>query len=444
MKRTAVVIAVLMLITLAGCRAGPTNKPPDISDWLEGGLMSAPTSEGQRADGDSDTSSGQNAGALPSTGRVVVITNRIDEDPYTYGEEYTGAEELAARYGEEQVAHMTWPHWDASADKVAEVLQGVSEDPEVRAVVLTESSTGYTHAIDALQYLRDDIFVVYIAARWLDRAYAATVGADLIIQTDMQRFGELYVAQAISMGAETIAHYSTPRLDVVPGFAMRRDAMKATTEREGVGFVELVAPDYQEGVEMGDMEMFMVQDMPRQVERLGANTAFFSEVCYSRVMQIPMVSQTVATGAVFPSICCLSPYHGYPEAFEVEFQIPTGETDEYGGPITAWLELPELLRAIDTAADASGAAGRISSWAVPDGMMWVTIGGMYALEWIGGSVPHERGAIDIEALRRLASEYAEQIGVDAGATLEPIDLDGETIEHYILGTVGFHVFGNRR
>jgi len=441
MKRVAAVIAVLMAIALAGCRAGSADKPPDIGDWLGGGLTSAPTSEGQRAGGDPDTGDRQNAGDLPYKGKVVIITTNTSDYRYENNEEVIGAEALAARFGEDRVVHETWPRWDSGVDKLIAFLQGISEDPEVGALVLTGSTTGYTHVIDALPYIRDDIFVVYAANRWLDRAYAATAGADLIIQTDLQRFGESYVIQAKSMGAETIAHYSTPMLDGVPAFAMRRSAMKAAAEREGIGFVDLVAPDPWGDPVDEYMLPFIVQDVPRQVERFGADTAFFCSVCFARNMQISLISQTIATGAIFASADCLSPYHGYPEALEIEYEFPTGETDEYGGPIIGWIELSELLEAIDGAVEAVGMVGRISSPAVPDGMMWITIGGMYALEWLNGNVTHERGAIDIEMLRRLAREYTAELGVDAGVTLEPFDNDGEPIGHYILGTVDFHDFG---
>jgi hypothetical protein len=87
-------------------------------------------------------------------------------------------------------------------------------------------------------------------------------------------------------------------------------------------------------------------------------------------------------------------------------------------------------------------SGRISGWAVSDSMMWTTIGLMYALEWLNGNVPQIPGVIDVEVLRRLASEYVAELGVDADVTLDILFLDGQPFPHYIQGVISYHVFGN--
>jgi hypothetical protein len=186
--------------------------------------------------------------------------------------------------------------------------------------------------------------------------------------------------------------------------------------------------------------MLVTQDLPRQVERLGENTAFFGTEC---IMQNPIISQTIATGALFVNTCCPSPYHGYPEALEIENRVPTGQYNSSGNPITRRLNNQELLMALDEAVDSVGMSGRISAWAVPDSVMWTAIGFMYALEWLDGNVPQESGVIDIEVLERLASEYMAQLAVDASISLEHLTLEGETIGHHILGTIDYHVFGNQ-
>ena len=86
-------------------------------------------------------------------------------------------------------------------------------------------------------------------------------------------------------------------------------------------------------------------------------------------------------------------------------------------------------------------AGRVSSWAVSDSMMWTTIGLMYAVEWLDGNVPQERGVIDLGVLGRLARDYAEQLGVGAEVSMENVTKDGTDIGNYVQGVIDYHVFG---
>jgi hypothetical protein len=428
MKRFIAII-LLAIVSLTGCRSEIKNEQPAIT-------KQPITNNEQWQSDDLDTNNEQNVDELPSAGKIVLITNAIQNNE----DEYLSAEALVAKFGQEQVIHKTWPGDVAGAEGIiADILQEISENPEVRAIVLT--SPPYfrdSYVVDALHYLRDDVFLVYAPSIHVAIADDVAARFDMIIQTNMQRLGEDYVMQAISMGADTIAHYSFPWFRAMPAFAMRRDAMKTAANREGIRFIDLEAPTPWGDIMPDDIITYMVQDLPRQVDRLGKNTAFFGTFCD---FQKQIISQTIATGAIFVNTCCQSPYHEYPEAMEIEYRIPSGENDEFERPIMRRLELSELLQAIDEAVDAADMAGRISSWAVPDSAMWTTIGFMYTMEWLNGNVPEERGVIDIETLGRLAREYTAQLGVDATVTLEIFARDGKTIGPYALGVIDYHVFG---
>jgi len=430
MKRIIATIIMLMIITLTGCRVGVLELPPDD--------VGQPDDNGwQQESGDPDPGEGQIAVNLPVAGKIAIVTSPSDQD-----EAFRVARAFARSYGEEQVVHKTWPP-DGSERAITETLQEISEDPEVGALIVTHLVWGQRFIVQALSNIRDEIFVVYIAPIIYasPNDVAADIRADLIIGTDLQRFGENYVMQAKTMGADKIVYYSFPRHNAVPAFARRLEVMKAAAEREGVEFIELETLDPWNDVFYNLVPTFLVQDLPRQVRDFGVNTAFFASAC---LMQRPVISQIIATGAIFVSPCCPSPYHGYLESIGIDYEIPTRENDDFGMPIVVRRPLPELLREIDEAVYAAGMAGRISSWAVSDSMMWTTIGFMYAVEWLSGNVTQERGAIDIDALGRLASEYTAQLGIDAGVTLEPLKQGGETIWHYIQGVVDYHVFGGVR
>ena len=427
--KKVIAITLLLMMVLTGCRVQLAIEPSDTS--------------GQFVDvgEDSEISNGQDVDELAFDGKIVIITNWFEVNE----EAYLVAKTFSERFGEDRVIHKIWPG-SGSEFIINDTLQEVSDDPEVVALVLNNSWMSNKHVIDALENLRDDIFVVYASV--LHQSCTAQrydvdprIKADLIIQTNMQRFGELYVAQAISMGVDTIAYYTFPRLNAMPSFAMRREAMRNTAELEGIKFIEIDSVDPIEDLWHTNVPLFITQDIPRQVESLGENTAFFGSSCGFDGVQNHMSSQVIATGAVFINTCCPSPYRYYPESIGIEIEVPTGENDEDGKEINRRLELPELLQALDEAVDAAGISGRISSWTVSDSMMWTTIGFMYAVEWLNGNVPQQHGVIDIEVLRRLASDYATELGVDAEVILDALFQEGQLFPHYIQGVISYHVFG---
>jgi len=425
-----------MLIKLTGCTVRFAVDSFDSDEMPE-------TNEEQQNE-ETDISSTHNIDELPFDGKIVIVTNtdaaRFKDWFYSrddaFEDELVSAEALVDKYGPGRVIHKTWPDWwDPDGEEIIDgIFREISEDPEVRAAVLIHSipHLKYWHIENLLQDIRDDIFVVYIPRILTEREVINDVKANLIIQTDMRRLGEAYVEQAISMGAETIAYYSNPRNRSIPAIVLSRDAMMATAEREGIKFIDFEAPSW------ANVE-YLTQEITRQVDSLGINTAIF--VSWFEY-QSTAISLTSATGAIFVQTDeILSPFMGYPVAFEIEHRFETDQEDELGRPIVRRIELPELMQALDEAVDAAGMSGRISSWAVPDRSMWITVGFMYAVEWLSGNVPQEHGVIDLDVLEQLAREYSAQFGLDTGASFEAFTDDEGTIGHYVLSIIDYYIFG---
>jgi hypothetical protein len=438
------IIAITLLMTivltvLTGCRVQFAVVSSDL-DGFSG-------SNGEQQSGDSDIGNETITDLLPFDGKIVIITNPGINDPNTAGgfiaeDALLRAEALVVQFGQEQVVHKIWPSWGAvnGEEIIDEMFSEISEDHDVKAMIIFDSFSDSSYVIDSLTDLRDDIFLVFVIYAFSDKADYIDVRADLIIQTDAHRLGETYARQAISMGAETLAEYSFPMNRSDPVHSLRRDAIITTAEREGIRFIDLEAPTPGGGDWLQiNMSPFLMQDLPRQAERLGKNTAFFGSSIF---FQDLIMTQTVATGAIFVLTDHPSIFHTYPEVFEIEYRIETDQEDELGRPILRRMDVPELLQALDEAVDAAGMAGRVSCWAVPDFMMWLTIGFMYSVEWLSGNVPQERGVIDIDVLERLAREYTASLGLDAGVTLEALTHDGEMIGHYVLGVIDYYVFGS--
>jgi len=175
MKRVTAVILILM-IALTGCRV---QFAVDSSDTM---VLPVNGSE------DPDITNGQEMDDLPFDGKVVIITNTFSLNE----EAFLVAQAFAERFGEDRVIHKTWPT-EGQEPIITETLQKVSEDPDVVALVLNNSLMGNWHIIDALENVRDDIFVVYapVTHQWcVLNEVDVEIKADLIIQTNISRFSE--------------------------------------------------------------------------------------------------------------------------------------------------------------------------------------------------------------------------------------------------------------
>ena len=429
MKRIIGALLVLVMLFLAAC-AQPT--PPPAADGGGQSAQQQPAQQEPADDNDDDEPAAANDEPFP--GRIAIVTNTVDQNE----EEFGSAEALVARFGEDKVIHRTWPVLFAQeGEMMITILQEIAADPTVGVLVINQAVINTNAAVDRVREMRgDDIFIVY--AQPAEDPLDVSVRANLLFNTNDPVVGYRFVHQAIAMGAETIAHYSFPRHMSVPLLAMRRDIMRETAEANGIRFVELVAPDPMGDGGMPATQMHIMQDLPRQVEELGINTAFFGTNCG---MMIPMIEQVAATLSIFPQPCCPSPYHGFPTALGITSHIPTGEYDEDGEPIMRMRDLPEVVDEVRSEIASRGASGRLATWPVPASMLWTTAGALYGIEWLNGNVPQEQGVIDMNVLADIMADYivmmtGERITVD----LEPLDFQGTLIPHYVLGVVDYLVF----
>ena len=347
----------------------------------------------------------------PFPGIIAVITNTIDQNE----EEFRSGEALVERFGEDRVIHRTWPVYFATEpEMMITVLMDVASNLDVGAIIINQAVINTNAAIDAVRELRgDDIFIVSASPADDPRDVYARV--DLALDVNNPAIGALFVEQAVAMGAEAIAHYSFPRHMAVPALATRRDNMRAAAEAAGLRFYDLPSPDPMEEGGMAASQLFISQDVGRQVEELGLNTAFFSTNCGQ---QVPLLQQVLAHGAMYVQPCCPSPFHAFPQALGL-----AAEGEEAVG-LFSIAEIVDLTR--DAIVDAD-MQGRLSNWALPASMAYTTVGFMYAVEWLNGRVTQELGQIDTAALLRLFGDYAEEtLGSRMYPQLTPLQIGPDT------------------
>jgi flagellar basal body-associated protein FliL len=324
-------------------------------------------------------------------GVIAIVTNTIDWNE----EEFRSAEALVNRYGADKVIHRTWDAYSAIEAEMITILTEIASNLDVGAIVINQAFVNTNAAIDAVREIRgDDIFIVVASAAEDPAEVYARV--DLSLDINNQDLAELFVQQAVEMGAEAIAHYSFPRHMSIPMLAARRDNMQHFAEEAGLRFYDLSSPDpMEEG--MAASQLFISLDVGRQVEELGVNTAFFATNCGQ---QIPLLQQVLAYGAMYIQPCCPSPFHVFPQALGL-----ATEGEEAVGLFT----VAEIIELTTDAIIEADMQGRLSNWALPGSMAYTTVGFWYAIEWLNGRVPQEVGYVDEDVLLELFGDYAEEV-----------------------------------
>ena len=368
-KLFVLLLALLMVLSLVACG---TNQPTQPNPPL------APPEEPEDAE--------------PFPGIIAIVTHSIDQNEETY----RSAEALVQRFGADKVIHKTWPITFGCGESLTiAMFTELASNPEVGAIVINQALWGTSVVSDAVRDIRDDIFIVVASA--VEDPADVYARVDLSLDINNPGIPEIFVQQAIEMGAETIAHYSFPRHMAIPMLAARRDGLRYYAEAAGLRFVELSSPDPMEYGGMAESQLFISQDVGRQVAELGENTVFFSTNCRQH---IPLLQQVLEHGAMFVQPCCPSPFHAFPQALGL-----AAEGEEAVG-LYSVSEIIDLTRAVIIEADMQG---RLSNWALPGSMAYTWVGFMYAVEWLNGRVSQERGYVDETVLLRLFGDYAEEV-----------------------------------
>ncbi len=316
---------------------------------------------GEKTTGGED---GENVEALDF--KIGIVTGTVSQGE----EEFRAAENMIAKYGKDSIKHVTYPDkFTEEQETTIAQITGLAADPDIKAIIICQAVPGTAAAIDKIKEERDDI--LFIAGVPHEDPETISARADIVLETDNLKRGETIVSLAKEMGAETFVHYSFPRHMSMELLAQRRDIMKETCEELGLKYVEVDAPDPTGDAGISGAQQFMIEDVPRQVEKYGKDTAFFNTNCS---MQEPLIKAVLDAGAIYPEQCCPSPYHAYPGALGIE--IP----EEKAGDVNYMLEqIKEKIKEAD-------ASGRFATWKVAANMAMLEGAVEYAVDYGKGEV----------------------------------------------------------
>ena len=309
-------------------------------------------------------------------GKVAIVTNTVSQNE----EEYRSAEQMTEKYGD-RIVHVTWPdNFMTEQEQMITTVSKLAADPDIKAIVINQAVPGTNPSIDKLLETRDDMLIIYCTPQ--ENPEDVAVRADIIMQPNELDMGPVLVELAAEMGAKTFVHYSFPRHMAQVLLSGRRDLMMAKCEELGIQFVDATAPDPTGDSGTAGAQQFILEDVPKMVAQYGKDTAFFSTNC---AMQVPLIKACVEAGAMYPSPCCPSPYHGYPTALGL---ISEGDS-------AAAITIEDIVAQTTKALGDAGVLGRFGTWPVPASMMMTIAGTEYAFEWMEGNTD---GNCDLKVL----------------------------------------------
>lgn len=317
--------------------------------------------------------------------KIGIITGTVSQGE----EEFQAAQKLAKEYPD-MIVTATYPdNFTSETETTIANVAGLAADPDVKAIVFVQAVPGASAAIDKVRETRPDmLFVCGVAAE--DPATIASK-ADIVMLADEISMGKTIPTKAKEMGAKTFIHYSFARHLSYATISARRELMIETCKELGIEFVDVTAPDPTGDAGVSGAQQFILEDVPRQVAKYGADTAFFSTNC---AMQEPLIKSVVEQKAIYPQQCCPSPFHGYPAGLGIQIDGKEGDVDY-------------MLSQIKEKLTEVGQQGRMSTWGVPVNMLMVEAGFNYARKFCEGKT---NGRFDEKVFKEVMTELEAKSG----------------------------------
>lgn len=344
--------------------------------------------------------------------KIGIMTGTVSQGE----EEYQEAINQINKYGD-LIVHATYPdQFSTEMETTISRTVEMASDPAVKAIVFIQAVPGTAAAIDKVHETRPDM--VFIAGVPAEDPGVIASKANIVMQVDEISMGRTIPEKAAEMGAKTFIHYSFPRHLSYQTIARRLEIMKETCEELGIELVEVTAPDPTGDAGVSGAQQFIIEDVPRQIETYGKDTAFFSTNC---AMQEPLIRMIWEHGAIYPQQCCPSPYHGYPAGLGIDVSGHEGDVDY-------------MLEQISLKLAEKGQEDRMSTWGVPINMLMIDSGVRFAIKYAEGKVDPN----DVDAFKATVNEAAAARGVGEVA-ISSYD-EEVTLDNFLMLLCPFHDF----
>lgn len=299
-------------------------------------------------------------------------------------EEYRAAQKMKEKYGD-MIETVTYPDNFVKEQEttIANMMQ-LAFDPDVKAIIMCIGITGASAAFEKVRQERPDILL--ICGNTVEDPDMIAEKVDLVIHPDEVNMGNTIPEQAAEMGAKTLVHYSFPRHMSSALYRERAKIMQQKCKELNIAFIEETCPDPMGDLGIAGAQMFIMEDIPRKVQKYGKDTCFFNTNCS---MQEPLIKASLEQGAIVAQQCCPSPYHGYPTALGISIEEGKENDLEY------------MIEAIRSKVKEKNGTGRFSTWETPVNMTIIEASVEYAIKYCNGQT---NGKNDKEVLMKSFSD----------------------------------------
>lgn len=387
-------MAAAMVLSLAGCRGA--EPAATTAAATEAAVTEAAASETAAAE----------AEATVEPFKIGIITGTASQGD----EEITQANKMKEKYGD-LIVTSTYPdNFTTETETLISNAVAMASDPEVKAIVWCQAVPGTAAAIDKVRETRPDM--IFIAGTPGEDPGVINPKADIVLQVDEPGCGVVIPPQAAKQGAKTMIHYSFPRHMSYALIVARHENLKQYCAENGIELVDVTAPDPTGDSGITGAQQFILEDVPRQIEKYGKDTVFFTTNCG---MQEPLIRSVFENGAIYTLQCCPSPFHAFPAALNIDMAGHEADVDY-------------MLEQLQLKVDEAGMNGRVSTWGVPCNMLFVEAGVEYAKKVLEGET--NGVVLDDAVLRETIQECAGD--VEMTIAYHTNDDGSEVKNHYLI------------
>jgi hypothetical protein len=287
--------------------------------------------------------------AAPGQFKIGIMTGTVSQGE----EDFRGAEQVAARYPG-RVKAVTYPdNFSSELETVIAQLVGLAADPDVKVIICAQAVPGSVAAARKIREQRPDILIGFVGPH--EDPDVVNQACDIATQADQIVRGTTIIETAQKMGARHFIHYSFPRHMAQLLLAQRRDIMIKECAKRGMQFHFVTAPDPTSEQGLPGAQQFIFEDVPRELQRYGPQTAFYST---NDGMQEPIIKAILnAHAGYFVEQDVPAPTAGYPAALGIK--IPPHKAGDM-----PWIN-GEIKRLIAE----KGMSGHFGSWTQPIDMV---------------------------------------------------------------------------
>ena len=338
-KFMSVLLVLAMALALVAC--GSSNTPAATT-----AAVTEASADGETAATEAAEASAEAENALIDADgnpfHVGIVTGSVSQSE----DDRRGAEAFQAMYGEENVTLAIYPdNFTEELETTIQTIVNLSDDPEMKAIVVNQAVPGTTEAFRQIKERRPDILC--IAGESHEDLPEIGSAADLTCNNDFVARGYLIIRTAHELGCDTFVHISFPRHMAYETMSRRVAIMKAACEEFGMKFVLETAPDPTSDVGVAGAQAYILEKVPEWVEKYGQKAAYF---CTNDAHTEPLLKQLLEYGGYFIEADLPSPLMGYPGALGIDLTAEAGDFEK-------------ILAKVESAICEKGGADRFGTWA---------------------------------------------------------------------------------